>query len=475
MSIEHPDQVQWNKVAAELRAAREAQQRTWGDIDNTTLGRYLADEATSSEKAQVESALETLPELRLLTDLVRGVLAESGPAEPVAPVTVQAPAAGPPPETAPRSIPFVQKSRWAFSRRRAAALVAACLAVAVGTWAFWPGSSDKKSFIDLTALANVLAREQEHAAALQLAASDRAKEEAAARTVVARLDALQKKIENYQAEGDRETALAAARDYSALAANSEIENDLRFAPKVAAGWNQVGLLYREEGDIDQAERALAKANEINRKTLGENHKATRQTCFYLAAVYQDAVASRTHPGAAMMMHTAPPNPEPAMKDLSFDKSNHLRAESLARFRARMPEMRKHVQESVLPILTKALEDAQTAPERARLAIALGNLGELALDAEPVVVSRLERAKDPSECDALVDALYQMRQTRSEGAVRVLAQTLNKCEAEAARRSVANYLGLTPAGRAELTEWAAKGKEAEKQIAEEALLRPRGGR
>ncbi len=68
---------QWERVAAELRACREAQQRAWGDIDNTTLGRYLADEVSGEEREQIESALDELPELRKLTELVRDVLGET--------------------------------------------------------------------------------------------------------------------------------------------------------------------------------------------------------------------------------------------------------------------------------------------------------------------------------------------------------------------------------------------------------------
>src|SRR5262249_20836460 len=67
----------WDRVAAELRACREAQQRAWGDLDNTTLGRYLAGEATTDEQQQIENALDELPELRKLTELVRDVLGES--------------------------------------------------------------------------------------------------------------------------------------------------------------------------------------------------------------------------------------------------------------------------------------------------------------------------------------------------------------------------------------------------------------
>jgi tetratricopeptide (TPR) repeat protein len=342
---------------------------------------------------------------------------------------------------------------------------------------FRPDSHEPARLPSVRSRGDALAMARERALALDRA-NDDAKRPGDVEIVFRRLDELQKQIEENQTNGDVDTALAAARDYTAVAANPDVENDRRFAPRVAEGWNQVGLLYRDEGDIDQAELALAKANEINRKTLGENHEATRQTCYYLASVYQNADVHRGSAGFAMKVHVTPPPPMPEPRIRPFsDKGKHPRDESQARLQDRMkrPEARKRVQESVLPVLTKALEDAQTAPERTRFAIALGNLGDLALDAEPVVLSRLKQAHDPNECYALVRALHRMSETPSEKAVEALAQTLNKCEADAVRRSVANYLGSTPTGRLELNEWAAKGKDAEKQIVKEALLRPRGGR
>src|SRR5947209_1833340 len=68
---------QWERVASELRACREAQRRAYGDVDPLTLGRYLSDEASGDERRQVEQALEAHPDLRLLTDLVRDVLGEA--------------------------------------------------------------------------------------------------------------------------------------------------------------------------------------------------------------------------------------------------------------------------------------------------------------------------------------------------------------------------------------------------------------
>src|SRR5205085_2588820 len=79
MPTEREPDGQWDRVASELRAYREAQQRAWGDIDNATLGRYLANEADGAERQRVEHALEELPELRRLTDLVRDVLAGAAP------------------------------------------------------------------------------------------------------------------------------------------------------------------------------------------------------------------------------------------------------------------------------------------------------------------------------------------------------------------------------------------------------------
>src|SRR5689334_21186455 len=69
----------WERVANELRACKESQRRAWGDIDDVTIGRYLAGEASAGEQARVESAREELPELRKLTDLLRDVLGELEP------------------------------------------------------------------------------------------------------------------------------------------------------------------------------------------------------------------------------------------------------------------------------------------------------------------------------------------------------------------------------------------------------------
>ena len=73
---------QWDRVASELRACREAQQEAWGDVDNAMLGRYLADDVTPQERRRIEKDLEHHPELRKLTDLVSDVLRDCEVASP---------------------------------------------------------------------------------------------------------------------------------------------------------------------------------------------------------------------------------------------------------------------------------------------------------------------------------------------------------------------------------------------------------
>ena len=66
----------WNGIAQQLKQCREAQRKTWGDIDEITVGRYLAGEANPDEIEAVESAMKTYPAVREAVELVRKVLSE---------------------------------------------------------------------------------------------------------------------------------------------------------------------------------------------------------------------------------------------------------------------------------------------------------------------------------------------------------------------------------------------------------------
>lgn len=105
----------WDRVACELRACKETQARAWGDIDDATLGRYLAGEMTAAELADLESSLDSLPELRQLTSLVREVLGDPRPR--TLPVGQR--------RKARRTLPFVLSERGAL-------VAAACVIVFLG-------------------------------------------------------------------------------------------------------------------------------------------------------------------------------------------------------------------------------------------------------------------------------------------------------------------------------------------------------
>jgi DNA-directed RNA polymerase specialized sigma24 family protein len=81
----------WQRVAAELSAHRAWQRQTWGDLDDTTLGRYLAGEATPEECGRVEAAAGGHPTLRELLSVVREVLGESEEPAPEEALRLRAP------------------------------------------------------------------------------------------------------------------------------------------------------------------------------------------------------------------------------------------------------------------------------------------------------------------------------------------------------------------------------------------------
>jgi hypothetical protein len=66
----------WNQIAAELRADREEERDVFGDIPEELLNRYLAGEASESERAQVKEAMDRDPELREAIDAIAWALTD---------------------------------------------------------------------------------------------------------------------------------------------------------------------------------------------------------------------------------------------------------------------------------------------------------------------------------------------------------------------------------------------------------------
>jgi hypothetical protein len=430
----------WQRVAAELRACREEQKQAWGDIDNATLGRYLAGEVNDGERRQVENALEQLPQLRELTDLVRDVLSDCDLGESATPQAVPA---------SPAVLPFTRRSpvRRGFSprmRQRSALLAAACLLLALGAMLLHKSPSLPPS--------DDLARARERDTALALALA-----QGRADARFARLDQLDRGVEVLEQDGKLDQTLALAP--------REVK------PVFAASLNRLGLQYQAKGDLDHAEPVLRKAYGICQETLGPDAPDTVQTVNSLANVYACQVtqnpppagqnpyvanqnpyaANSQSPYAAMpgrpdsygarseflkfLMGTfylessgyaaakvstpaevkvapvkdGPANPPPSAVLPRFTAAKVVvKKEDLERsWRDRLANRDARVKEEVVPVLAYALRHAHHFSEREIFARALGRLGLAAQNAAPTVNECLQKAQSPEERQVLLQVLREI--------------------------------------------------------------------
>jgi hypothetical protein len=92
---------EWARIKSELVAYRDQRRQAWGNLDDITLARYLAGEATAAEAEQVRRAMDEHPKVRECVAIVREVAEESVSAD-AEPVSTQS-AAIPFPEPGRRS------------------------------------------------------------------------------------------------------------------------------------------------------------------------------------------------------------------------------------------------------------------------------------------------------------------------------------------------------------------------------------
>jgi hypothetical protein len=452
MAGEH-EACSWDRVAAELRAAREAQQRAWGTIDNATLGRYLADEVSTEERARVESALVELPELRKLTDLVRDVLNEFEPAE-VPPPAVPEPAVLP---WTPRPARRPVRRRW---RQYAALAAAACLLVALGAvvpWSLEPASGPFGGQVAFVrdALPRMAAGVADHPLGDPLAAPQ---EDKAQREVVGRFR-----------DADR---FAWALEHEGKAPEAQ-----QVLARAAAEANQLGIRLRQEGELAQAEPLLRQTYHYCEKKLGPEHPETVRCLTNLAGVYEVAVNATpataayeprpTPPApAALTVNEHPPTASRAGGEAprGEPRAKHVAGEpavQAARLREQITSQNaRELRASVVPVLTQALRQAATPQERETLVRALGRLGPAARDAVPVLTARLETTTEPRERQAILSALGAMGPAARQAAPALVA-FLHNPSPETRDGAALALVRMGPAARGVLPDLArdAKDKDA----------------
>jgi hypothetical protein len=311
MASELPPNDNWDRVASELRAYRDAQQQAWGQIDNATLGRFIAGDLSSDEQRHIEQALQERPELRKLTDLVRDVLADFEPAAE--------PAKAPPiPAPAPRILPFPKPQptrssvvRWVT--KRSGILAAACLLLALSAALLDPRVSN--TLLGNNDLSNTdtgldLAMNRSGVQPVYLRADKPIEPTSSARDTVAgtrlafapsaagldRLEMLNQKIDGLEQEGKLEDALALDDKAATVARRAKLEQHLEYA----ANRERVAVISQKQGDLDRACSSLCQAYEIRKKELGPDNKETAKTAQSLAGVCAVALHADAEKPMAMM-------------------------------------------------------------------------------------------------------------------------------------------------------------------------------
>jgi hypothetical protein len=308
---------QWERVAAELRACREAQQRAWGDIDNTTLGRYLAGEVTPEEQRQIESALDTLPELRKLTDLVRDVLGEVETPEPVS--VPYGPTVLPFPQ--PQAQPRAAAAGTALERRGPAR-----------GWKTWYRRRHVRQYTGLAAAACVLfvlgvalPRSSGIASAPESGPSLAYSSPVAARGLpfVNDREALGHITagEWLQSGGNADDRLRRPDqtleriDLSvhALEAKGKTREAERLVHLYASNLTRQAVVFQEKGDLDAAEPALHQACRLWTQALGAEAPESVRTRNSLAGMYEVALNTMpAAPNAFALTYAAATPPAPAV-------------------------------------------------------------------------------------------------------------------------------------------------------------------
>jgi tetratricopeptide (TPR) repeat protein len=445
----------WERVAAELQASRDSQQTAWGSIDNATLGRYLADEVTGEERRRIEQEMQHSPELRMLTDLVRDVLTEFEPV--LAPAPVPVPHATSVHQGVPRpaTLSFAEHAaqRAAFKpvkrnspfgktfRQRTALVAAACLLMGVALslrGVFVPTDprlpiGDGYASRDLTPTSGFKV----------IALSAKPNDLGASSVQLAQLDKVDRQVAELQTKGQGPAAMALAGKLPDVAKEARLEEHPRYADSL----NRAGMVYQANGDLAQAQENYKRAYGICQKSLKEEHPATVQSLanVYQADINRTLVSSRAplprwegHP-----MTTMAPAPGSNTILENFVKKEDKSLNGAAHLPGR-PILRQHpseVKQHVVPVLVRALKEADTLPERLAYIQALARLGPAARGAVPELTERLSKpTTEASERQAILAALGEMGPSANK-ALDVLVESLKSADpsvSQAARASLVRY-------------------------------------
>jgi hypothetical protein len=497
---------QWDRVAAELRACREAQQRAWGDIDNTTLGRYLAGEITPEEQQQIDRALDELPELRKLTELVRDVLGESE--TPVPEPVAHEPTILPFPRRVGSTRSWKQ-GRPTWFRRRAGLVAAAGLLLALGVALPSSGLSSPQSG-QLGEASPLVASRMDLSSALAM------------RDGKDMPPLMKGGIEGDAAEREDELIARIDASVQALEAKGQKKEAEKLVRRYANNLTRRAMVYQRQGDLARAEPAFNQALTFCAKAWGPEAPQTLRTANSLAEVYEvalnadpgstaptaeatfygnvySAASPTAQPSSLAVGHS--PLPAPAIqhvvemepqprgvtapvrtsssyeppasapraktpgvratrpsghakrytgaapgKDVIAYKDAVISYKEAVDLRNRITQQsQSELKASVVPVLTQALRETKDAGERRRLARALGQLGPAARESVPVLLDCYRQATDAPERATVLLAFGQIGPAARQ-AVPILVDSLQSDSPQVRNCAAAALIQLGPAAR-----------------------------
>ncbi len=453
----------WDRVAAELRACRDVERAAWGGIDNTMLGRYLADEVTREERQEIEQALRTLPELRMLTDLVRDVLTDFEPVHvPTAPGTLSFV------EHATRraaSLPAKSKTYFGKTfRQRTALAAAACLLLGLGLCL--PGLlPSRPSRSEIVALGPPMATRDTPPGQVALLAMP---------PEIAPLAKFDREVDELETKGQIAQAIAKARELPALAKNARLDNHPRYTQSL----QRVGQLYQKCGDLPTAVTNYARAHDICKDKLGPEHPATLESETLLANAYQFAINQVSAAPAPYQITSTTPLPqeshrlpEPAGVAVKMVENKSLKDAAATLGGQIVQQNARAVKQVYVPVLVRAMKRAGKVEERLAYIRALGRLGPAGRDAVPALSERMSTSHDAVEQQAIVAALGEMGPS-AENALPVLAESLKNSDLAVRNTASESMLRHGPEGLTVLSDLQDRGEPRQQQQARDALRHSR---
>jgi len=423
----------WDRVAGELQALRRSQEEAYGGVDSALLGKYLAGECDSAERAYVEQALQTHPELRLLAELVRDVLGEAPSVEiapaPTSPVEV-APTAVAPTEVAPARLsspkpipaselmatvfPLRPRQRASFAWQRLGTLMAAaCLLLVIGatmgplseSLGDSPGTASRLALGGAMASRSPMPALAWNAPGAAAPILEMAADRAEPGPILRHLPAAEPSPKSLESQQSVESQSLAALPQRALTPNTA---------RRAYSLLHQGYQFQRAGQVDKAAHALELAHDLCANRFGSQHPQTQVVALNLAQMYGNAlnrgefqgVVRSPSLGKAGPRELATPHQPPSAKNHP-ELLNQVAADS-GELRSRLERKKTtEVQQRVVPVLATGLRNAQTLEQRLSLIQALSELGPVAFSAVGILAERLSQSSESSEKQAILTALRRI--------------------------------------------------------------------